>query len=300
MQDPNKQTVKSFEDKWLHEYSREVYENISKEKLEILRVKFFAIFGVDSMAELNKIFSDGKVCLNAGCGVAWAEYLFNINENVTRYAVDYSNSVEVAKELTKDMQNVIISREDIFKLPFDDLFFDIIFSDGVLHHTGNAEGAFKVLCRHLKPGGLIGIYIYRTKPFLRRIIDKNLREITTDMSFEECLEFSKRMAKLGRAIQEIDEILVIEEDILVLEIPKGEYNLQRFIYDFIIKCFYNNDMGLRYSSIVNVDWYHPKNASFHTLEEVLGWFRDNGVKNIRVVQPDGYEYSGYYISGRKR
>ena len=300
MKESNEQTNKSFGAKWKHKDARLFGIPETDEQLEQLRIKFLAILGIENMNELDNIFLDGMKSLNAGCGIAWPEYLFNINKNVTRYAVDISDSVEVARELTQDMDNVIVSQEDILKLQFGNSFFDIIFSDGVLHHTGDAKGAFKKLCKLLKPGGLIGIYIYRTKPLLRKIIDKNLREITTMMTFDECLEFSTQMAKLGKSLQNINETLTIEDDIPLLEIQKGEYNLQRFIYDFIIKCFYNKVWGLETSAIVNVDWYHPKNVSFHNHEEVLGWFKDNGINNAKVIQPNGYEYSGYYISGRKR
>lgn len=300
MKNLNEQTAESFGEKWKHESTQIWGDPKTPEQLERMKVKFLAIFGVTNMKELDNIFQDGMKCLNAGCGPAWAERLFNVNENVTRYAVDISDSVEVAKDNLRDVDNVIISREDILELPFENYFFDIIFSDGVIHHTGDAKGAFIELCRCLKPGGLIGIYIYRTKPFLRRIIDKNLRAVTTEMTFDECMNFSYHVAKLGKSLQKIKEKLVIDEDISLLDIPKGEYSLQKFIYDFIIKCYYNDIWGMDFSTAVNLDWYHPKNVSFHTLEEVLGWFRDNGINNTKVIQPDGYEYSGYYVSGRTR
>ncbi len=119
------------------------------------------------------------------------------------------------------------------------------------------------------------------------------------MSYEECMAFSKKMTMLGKALSKIDQELVLEEDIELLGIKAGTYNLQRFIYDHIIKCWYNPNHGEVYADLVNVDWYHPSYASHHTKEEVLGWFEEAGFENIKCIQPPGWEHSGYFMSGRK-
>lgn len=294
------QTSISFGDKWKHEYSKNMYMNITDDRLEKLRIRFFAIFGVNDIKELDEIFSDGKKCLNAGCGVAWAEYLFNVNENVTRYAIDYSDSVEVAKELTKGMNNVIISKEDIFDLPFDNEFFDIIFADGVIHHTGDARRAFKLLCDCLKNEGIIGVYVYKTKELIRRIVDRGLREITTNMTHEECMKFSRDIMLFGMALQNISEKVEISEDLDSLGIKSGIYTLQSLLYDYVIKCYYNSAWGSDFSTIVNLDWYHPKNVSFHDIKEITKWFSENHILDIKIIQPEGWGNSGYFVSGRKK
>lgn len=300
MTEPNKQTAESFGLKWKHDSTKIMGDPETREQFERLQVKFLAILGVDNIAEATNIFQDGMNCLNAGCGIGWAERLFNLNKKVTRYGVDISDSVKVAQENLHDVNNVIFSRGDVLDLQFNDSFFDIIFSDGVIHHTGDAEKAFSELCRCLKLGGLIGIYVYRTKPFMRRIMDEHLREVTTEISFTECMAFSRQLAHLGKSLQNIEDKLIIEEAIPLLDIKKGEHDLQTFIYNFIIKCYYNKDWGLDFSTTVNLDWYHPKNVSFHTLDEILEWFNDNRINNVKIIQPPGYEHSGYYISGRKR
>jgi hypothetical protein len=119
------------------------------------------------------------------------------------------------------------------------------------------------------------------------------------MSFDECREFSEQVTKLGKSLQRFRDPLVIEDNISLLNIKKGTYNLQKFIYDHFLKCYYNDGDGYESSVLTNIDWYHPKHASHHTREEVTQWFNDNGITNIRFIQPAGWEYSGYFISGRK-
>lgn len=290
-------TGRSFGEKWNQE-SFHSYGNTAAE-VQTLGEQFFAMLGVSDDTELKTLFRDGMQCLNAGCGVAWSEYLFNVNEKVNRFAVDLSLSVEVAYNNTRSLDNVCVAQADLFELPFRDEFFDIVFSNGVLHHTGDAGGSFDALCRHLKPGGLIGIYVYCTKPFLRELADREIRSITTRMSFEECVRFSEQITKLGRSLQKIQEKLVVEEDIPALDIKKGEYPLQQFVYDHFLKCYHNGDIGFDISVLTNVDWYHPLHASHHTKVEVEGWFERNDIVDVRFRQPPGWEHSGFFVSGRK-
>ena len=56
-------------------------------------------------------------CLNAGCGLGWSEYLFNVNKYCNRFAIDISTSVDTAYEKTKDMENVCVVNGSIFHLP---------------------------------------------------------------------------------------------------------------------------------------------------------------------------------------
>ena len=259
----------------------------------------FSMFAVNNIDQLRNVFQDGMNCLNAGCGVAWSEYLFNINSKVNRFAIDISLSVEAAYAKTKNMDNVCIIQADLNQLPFEKNYFDIIFSAGVLHHTGNTRGSFRNLCEFLKPSGIIGVYIYCTKPFIRELVDEEIRKITTKLDYNQCHEFSKQMTMLGASFYQLKKKIIIKEDIPLLNIKKGEYNLQRFIFDHFVKCFYNEKLGPDVCDMINLDWYHPQYASHHTKDEIESFFVENNIKDIKFVQPKGWEHSGYFVSGRK-
>ena len=291
------QTGRAFGYKWTHNtysaYGEKAYER------SMLAEQLFAMLGVDSLERFSDLFKDGMYCLDAGCGTAWGEYLFNVNPNVQRFGVDLSLSVEVAYDKTCDMDNVCIVQADIFGLPFKPHSFDIIFSNGVLHHTRDARSAFDLLCSYLKPGGLMGIYIYCVKPYLRELADEKIRAATTGMSDDECYEFSKAITSLGKELSKYKEPISIDQDIPLLNIKKGSYNLQRFIYDHFMKCYYNEELGFDMSVMNNVDWYKPSLATHHTREEIEEWFGTNGFTGVKVLQPKGWEHSGYFVSGRK-
>jgi len=293
------QIAEGFGYKW-KEWHKKVTQIESDQYIKSREVAFSAILGVNTIMEAFSLFKDGMSCLDVGCGLAFSESLFNPNPKCNRFAVDIAHeAVEVAYEQTKEMENVFVAQADLLSMPFGKGFFDIIFSDGVIHHTRNSEKSFATLCSHLKIGGLIGIYVYNVKPFIRELVDEHLRRGTKWMSFISCMAFSEQIAKLGRSFKAFKEPLVIKEDIPLLDIKRGRYDLQKFIYDYFLKCFYNEDFGIEASILCNFDYYFPRYASHHTQQEVQHWFNANGIDEVKFIQPKGWEHSGYFASGRK-
>lgn len=293
-----KQTANSFGRKWRDRRSQRL--GYAKQEANSLKEQFMAVLGCESISQLKDLLKKSEKILNAGCGLAWSEYLFNYNKKTQRHCIDISLSVETAYNKTKKIQNIIVSQASIFELPYPDDTFDIIYSIGVLHHTRDPKKAFLSLVRKLKAGGLIGVYVYNKKPFLREMADKEIRNITTTMSYDKCLEFSKKMTKLGKALSRITQPLIIEEDIDLLSIKKGKYDIHKFIYDYFIKCWYSPKLDTKYADLVNQDWYIPYYASHHTKEEIFSWLKEAGIKKNKCIQPKDWEYSGYFISGKKK
>ena len=292
------QTGRSFGKKWSHPRNRSLgSKEFDRSSLE---EQFLAMLGCTSMEDLECLFKDAQRSLNAGCGVAWSEYLFDLNPRTERHCVDISMSVEVAHENTKSMPNVTVSQASIFELPYPDEIFDIVYSCGVLHHTPDPKGALLEIGKKVAPGGRLGIYIYNIKPFIRELCDTKIRELTTKMSYDECMKFARKMTMLGKALKSVAQPLVIGEDIEILGIKAGKYDLHRFIYDHFIKCWYNPNQDEEYAHLVNQDWYHPRYASHHTKDEVLGWLKEGGFGDLKCIQPPGWEHSGYFISGKKQ
>ena len=290
-------TGRSFGDKWCEKR----YDLLGSDEADrrALEEQFIAMAGCASIKELGELISNAGATLNAGCGVAWSEYLFNVNPHTERHCVDLSLAVETARASTKDMDNVTVSQASILELPYPDETFDVAYSCGVVHHTPDPKGAFLEIGRTVKKGGLLGIYIYNIKPFIRELADKEIRKKTTTMNYAECMDFSKKMTMLGKAFKKIDAKITIDENIDILGMKKGEYDLQKFIYDHFIKCWYNPTQDEEYADLVNQDWYHPHYASHHTEEEVTAWFKEAGFPETKCLQPKGWEHSGYFISGRK-
>ena len=93
-----------------------------------------------------------------GCGPGRSTlYMTELGLSVT--ALDLSSySLELAKERAPKGKFIL---GDNANLPFPSKSFDIVISDGVLHHTNNPEKSLEENARILKKGGKMYLSIYR-------------------------------------------------------------------------------------------------------------------------------------------
>jgi SAM-dependent methyltransferase len=163
------------------------------------------------------------------------------------------------------------------KLPMRE-HFDVVICRAAIHHTKNPRATFQSLASVLAPAGLIAISAYARKGNLREAIDDGVRNVVKPLAPPEALGVGREFALLGRSLQRADAKVAIDEDLDWLGIPSGTYGLHELVYDYILKSWWNDAFGEKYSSIVNFDWYHPTYAYRYALEELEAWFAENGVK----------------------
>jgi len=100
--------------------------------------------------------------LEAGCGTGQLS-LFLSRYQRKIFSIDVSTgSLELGENFRKknDINNLFFLKMDLFNLFFNKEFFDVIISNGVLHHTKNTKLAFIELTKYLKKGGYIVIGLY--------------------------------------------------------------------------------------------------------------------------------------------
>lgn len=235
--------------------------------------------------------ADRPLVLDAGCGAGFSalEYFAPILSSVRYIGVDVSEAVYVAAErIGPAVAESAFILSDLGQLPIAESVADIVFCEGVLHHTDDAGRTFRELVRFLKPGGLFLLYVYRKKGPIREFTDDYIRDRLQAMEPQAAWEAIIPLTKLGRALGELDIEIDIDERIDVLDIPAGKLSLQRFFYWHVCKAFYRPDFTLDEMAHINFDWFAPKNATRHTEAEVRGWCADAGLSIVREkVEPAG-------------
>ena len=140
--------------------------------------------------------------LEAGCGTGQMSIVLSRYARQI-YSIDLSKgSLIEAKQFinSNNIKSVHLFRMNIFKLFFKENTFDVIISNGVLHHTYNPKLAFSKLVRVLKPGGIIVIGLYhrygRIIQKIRQSLIKNFGDSFKflDKRFREKISNKKKYA----------------------------------------------------------------------------------------------------------
>jgi SAM-dependent methyltransferase len=182
--------------------------------------------------------------------------------------------------------NVIFLERDLLGDLGDLGEFNFVYCQEVLHHIPEPERGLQNLCTLLSPGGEIAIYVYKRKAPIREFVDDYLRSKISGLTYDEAIQVCKQITELGKSLSQ-HGITIQVPRVDALEIEEGEYDLQRFIYHFFMKCFWNPDLTFQENVAINYDWYHPQIATRHTLEEVRQWFIR---AKLRIV----HEHSDFY------
>lgn len=240
----------------------------------VMRKFLFDRFQLNSDADLEKLFG-GKKVLHAGVGNGQEEqhYLHLCQEF---WGADISKSVEGARRnwdthhpTLADRLNLV--QADLMSMPFPDGSFDLVLSDGVLHHTPNTFAALKAITAKVAPGGQVMFYVYKKKAPIREFVDDFLREKISGMEPEAAWKALEPLTALARDLSRQKITINVEQDFDLLELPAGEHDLQRWMYWNFMKFYWNEAFSFDENNHINYDWYYPQYAWRHTPDEVRGW-----------------------------
>lgn len=104
----------------------------------------------------------GKTILDAGCGNGLLTAALAQNGAFV-VGIDYSNSVFKASKRAI-LPNLIFVQGDLENPPFADESFDIVISNGVIHHTKNTKFTFNKVAKTVKNSGIFYLWLYK-RPF---------------------------------------------------------------------------------------------------------------------------------------
>ena len=216
--------------------------------------------------QFKKFIGYKKNVLEVGCGTGQLSNYFAIGTNNNIIGLDPTKaSLNLAKEFADNnkISNIKFVNADIFDDVLSDNFFHFIWTNGVLHHTKDPYGAFKILIKSLKTEGyvLVGLYNkfgrFRTilrryifKIFGRKIIEKidpTLKNLKFDEN-EKVAWIRDQYIHPLESLHTIDEVLKwfkIHNIEFVSSIPSSDFD-----YDYE-NIFEKKSKGTLFSRIVN-------------------------------------------------
>jgi arsenite methyltransferase len=286
------QTSQTFAYKWKR---RDTFEGVVSENM---RQWLIERYGDVCKAPWLEEYGEHPILLDAGCGggMSGLELWGPVLPRLRYVGVDISSAVDVARDRFHERGLVgAFIQSDLQQLPLPENSVDIIFSEGVLHHTDDTRAALRNVCRYLKPGGRILFYVYKKKGPVREFTDDYLRDRLQSMAPDEAWDALMPLTRLGKVLGELNLEIEVPEDIDLLNIPAEKIDIQRLFYWHIFKAYYRPDMTLDELNHVNFDWYTPRNAHRQTPEQVRAWCSEIGLE----IEHERIEPAGITIIARK-
>jgi SAM-dependent methyltransferase len=211
----------------------------------------------------------GLRVLDAGCGAARLSRMLCERGAASVVALDMSETVDGVYARFHGVPTLHVVQGNLMQAPVPPRAFDLVWSQGVIHHTPDAAAAFRALTRHVEPGGLLFVWVYpdRINPFrwtkraldrvgLRRLSEANVMRLARALAYPSLAALA-----LYRLVRRLPGLR-----------PHGEWarsTAQR--------------RGLRSVQLTWNDALAPPYNSWHTDEEVVGWFRAAGFTDVAAV-----------------
>lgn len=238
---PSTRTQRSFGKQWeLHSqgsFERDlIYCKSRPECLDDFR----KAFGLQDLGSLRDC-----VILDAGCGSG--ELTADIGRaapHATVIGMDFSEAARVAFKRCRGISNVHIVQADLSRAPFPSRSFDLVWSEGVIHHTPDTADSFASLSGLVKSHGKLYVWLYSdrvTTPY--RLARKILRKPYL-LPSAALYALSWSLALPLHALNKLREMF---------RLSRVRHRLSSTAYSFY-------------------DTLSPEFVHFHTPEEVHRWF----------------------------
>ncbi len=213
------------------------------------------LYGPRMGARIDAGWYEGKRVLDAGCG--HGRYLRAFAElGADVVGMDIGRGPEEAG-VPLDDPRIAVVQGSVLQAPFRDASFDLVFSDGVIHHTPDARGAYQELARLVKPGGALYVWVYPREGRLREWVFGTARKLTTRLPGPVVRTLAFALAPLT----------------------------------IFVRSYSGTKLGrATWGECAQVihDWIAPPLQSHHTFEEVCGWASEAGLVGAeRLPIPTG-------------
>ena len=151
---------------------------------------------------LNEQLPFGARILEAGCGTGQLSNFLGLTWPRVVFGSDLClNSLRLAESFRArhEIKGACFVQMNLFRPAFREQVFDVVVSNGVLHHTSDPYAGFRALLRVLKPNGVVVVGLYNRWGRLTTDLRRLLFRLSGDRA--KWLDPWLRRAQLGQAKQ---------------------------------------------------------------------------------------------------
>lgn len=217
-----------------------------------------------------------KIVLDAGCG---SGRLLDIVRKYDGIAVglDYTVAIDTAAKNLWPDEKVMLVQGDILHPPFKPEAFDLVFSNGVIHHTPNPPKAFSCLASLVKHDGSIAVWVYPDEGILGRIPNRTAffyRIVTTRIPLNVLYRVCKSLQ------QNVVLPQVLYEDFFDTSkaLRHGHHNPRQALY--VLLPFWSFAPFKDWRVMDTFDFLSPRYKFAYSYDQVAEWFRMSGMRNV--------------------
>jgi uncharacterized protein YbaR (Trm112 family)/ubiquinone/menaquinone biosynthesis C-methylase UbiE len=262
--EPGEKSIQeTFTDEWNCVQDNDLSFLYSIEDLKLLHRKVLLKWMEYSQEEIRNI-------LDIGCGLGHESIsLQDITSNAEIFAIDLNFAVLKSGEIFKSRPHIHLIISSLFHLPLKLSSFDLVYSQGVIHHTFSTVKAFRSIASYVRSGGHLTIWIYGLGDHLARTGD--LGQLVRVVYVAECMlrPLISRSPKILRDVF-FDTLAIICHPVIKMMVRhKAKWHLE------------NTRHSIR-------DWLSHKYAHRHSYNEVFEWFENLGFRIVDVQSPSAY------------